>query len=151
VEGGGWKLQVAAHSRTCTRWFQMSETTMCPSLSMATPPPGKLNSPLSRAQLQSVCSIRVTCCLHQRLLGPCFQQRRDRCRGRKRPNAMLQVTGRAEVDSRFEVKHREPRKKRVDQNKTTSDMAVATTKIAFDSKRFPELQLYNPEDGEPQS
>ena len=32
------EVQEAAHSRTCTRWLQVSATTMRPSLSMAMPP-----------------------------------------------------------------------------------------------------------------
>jgi len=45
-EEGGGAVKVAAHSRTCTRWLWVSATTMRPSLSMAMPPQGHLNSSL---------------------------------------------------------------------------------------------------------
>ena len=50
-ERRGGEVEVAAHSRTCTRLFQESATTMRPSLSMAMPPQGWLNCPLPEPQL----------------------------------------------------------------------------------------------------
>jgi hypothetical protein len=52
--GRGGEVGAAAHCRTCTRWLLLSATTMRPSLSMAMPPFGHLNSPLPEPSLPMV-------------------------------------------------------------------------------------------------
>ena len=47
-------VQVAVHSKTCTRWLQVSATMMRPSLSMTMPPQGSLNCPLPEPRLPMV-------------------------------------------------------------------------------------------------